>query len=79
MSGWLLEPTYWSWWLLGLVLIILEMLLPGTFMLWLGMAALGVELVVLLFPALDWLVAIKGFSHPPKLYRSEHTLQTIMR
>ena len=54
MTGWLLEPTYWSWWLLGLVLIILEMLLPGTFMLWLGMAALGVGLVVLLFPALDW-------------------------
>lgn len=54
MSGLLLEPTYWSWWLLGLVLIILEMLLPGTFMLWLGIAALGVGLVVLLLPALDW-------------------------
>jgi hypothetical protein len=56
MDGLLLEPSYWNWWLLGLVLIVIEMLVPGTFILWMGLAAVGVGLVALLFPALDWQV-----------------------
>ena len=54
MNGLLARSAYWDWWLLGLVLIILEMLLPGTFMVWLGSAALVVGLLVLLFPDLGW-------------------------
>lgn len=54
MSGPLAGPAYWDWWLLGFILIILEMLLPGTFMVWLGSAALVVGLLVLLFPTLGW-------------------------
>jgi membrane protein implicated in regulation of membrane protease activity len=50
----LLEPVYWNWWLLGLGLIIVEILVPGTFFLWIGIAALCVGLVVFLFPALIW-------------------------
>ncbi len=49
----LLEPTYWNWWLLALVLIILEMVVPGTFLLWSGIAALLVGLLVWLIPALS--------------------------
>ena len=60
MSALLLEPPYWNWWLLGLLLIILEVVLPGTFLLWLGIAALLTGLVVLLAPTLSgpfqWLV-----------------------
>jgi membrane protein implicated in regulation of membrane protease activity len=54
MGGLLLELTYWNWWLLGLVLIIVEMLVPGTFILWMGLAAVGLGFIVLLFPALSW-------------------------
>jgi membrane protein implicated in regulation of membrane protease activity len=54
MGSLVLEPTYWNWWLLGLVLIVVEMLVPGTFILWMGLAAFGVGLIVLLFPALSW-------------------------
>ena len=54
MKVFLLEPVYWNWWILGLVLIIAEMLAPGTFMLWLGMAALTTGLMVWLFPAIGW-------------------------
>lgn len=54
MTDLLLEPAYWNWWLLGLGLIIVEILVPGTFFLWIAIAALGVGLVVFLFPALIW-------------------------
>lgn len=53
MSRMLLEPVYWNWWLLGLTLILLEMLVPGVFLLWIGLAALGTGLVVMLLPELS--------------------------
>jgi LPXTG-motif cell wall-anchored protein len=54
------QPAYWHWWLLGLALIVVEILVPGTFVLWLGIAALGVGVLVFLFPSLggqtQWLL-----------------------
>jgi membrane protein implicated in regulation of membrane protease activity len=44
VSGWLLEPIYWNWWLLGVVLMIIEAIAPGFFFLWMGVAALLVGL-----------------------------------
>ncbi len=41
--------TPWGWLGLGVVLIVLEALLPGTFMLWLGLAALGTGLTTLIW------------------------------
>jgi len=41
----------WNWLILGLILIGIEMLAPGVFMLWLGLAALLVGLVSF---AVDW-------------------------
>lgn len=43
----------WFWWGFALALFALEALLPGTFMLWLGFAALGTGLVHLVAPGLD--------------------------
>jgi membrane protein implicated in regulation of membrane protease activity len=57
-----LEPAYWNWWLLGLVLIIIEVLVPGVFFLWIGIAALGVGLLLLLFPALNWQLQLLLFG-----------------
>ncbi|MCP5423656.1 MAG: NfeD family protein [Gammaproteobacteria bacterium] len=48
------DPAYWHWWLLGLALIVIEILAPGTFVLWMGIGALGVGLLVFLFPGLPW-------------------------
>ncbi len=53
MTRLLLEPVYWNWWLLGLALILLEMLIPGVFLLWIGLAALGTGLAVMLLPGLS--------------------------
>ncbi|MEZ5582943.1 MAG: NfeD family protein [Candidatus Competibacteraceae bacterium] len=56
------QPAYWHWWLLGLALIVVEILVPGTFILWLGIAALGVGVLVFLFPELSWQVQWLSFA-----------------
>lgn len=54
MNAWLLEPTYWNWWLLGVVLMAIEAIVPGFFFLWMGIAALLVGLVLIVLPELAW-------------------------
>jgi inner membrane protein len=54
----------WSWFIAGGLLLILEILAPGVFMLWLGLAALSVGLISLV---VDWpwqaqFVAFAAFS-----------------
>ncbi|MCB1881580.1 MAG: NfeD family protein [Gammaproteobacteria bacterium] len=51
---WLENAVYWHWWVLGVVLIILETFSPGVFFIWMGVAAAAVGLVMLLFPDLGW-------------------------
>lgn len=45
--------TYWQWWLLAGVLLIVEVLAPGTFFLWLALAAGAVGLSMLLYPGMS--------------------------
>ncbi|MEK6662341.1 MAG: NfeD family protein [Pseudomonadota bacterium] len=45
--------TYWQWWVLAAVLLIVEVLAPGTFFLWLAVAAGVVGLSVMLYPAMS--------------------------
>jgi membrane protein implicated in regulation of membrane protease activity len=42
----------WFWWAMAVGLLALEALLPGTFMLWLGFAALGTGVVHFVVPGL---------------------------
>ncbi|HUG61272.1 MAG TPA: NfeD family protein [Methylomirabilota bacterium] len=39
----------WSWWLFGLVLAILEIIVPGTFFIWFAVAAIVTGTIALLF------------------------------
>ncbi len=39
----------WSWWVAGLVLLAAEMVVPGFFLVWIGLAALAVGVLSLLF------------------------------
>ena len=39
----------WAWWVLGIVLLILEVLLPGVFLVWIGIAAILTGALSLLF------------------------------
>ena len=45
---------WWHWCLFGLVLVLLEMLLPGVFLLWFGIGALATGGLVRLFSVADW-------------------------
>jgi len=38
----------WSWWVLGVVLLILEIVVPGVFLFWIGLAAIATGLLSLL-------------------------------
>ena len=50
----------WSWWILGLVLLGIEVLLPGFFFLWFGVAAIliGVSALLIDWP---WQLQVVGF------------------
>ena len=45
---------FWSWIILGALLLALELAAPGAFMMWLGLSALLVGVLSFLFPNLTW-------------------------
>jgi len=53
--------TVWGWFVLAAVLIGLEMLLPGIFLIWLGLAAAATGIIGLFLP-LSWPVALLIFA-----------------
>jgi membrane protein implicated in regulation of membrane protease activity len=51
----------WTWVVAGLILLALEVVLPGTFFLWFGVSAIVVGIVALIFPAIAWQAEVIGF------------------
>ncbi|MBY0381681.1 MAG: NfeD family protein [Xanthobacteraceae bacterium] len=51
----------WSWLVLGLVLMAIEAVAPGAFMMWLGLAAFLVGALAFAFPA-QWQMQIVAFA-----------------
>ena len=51
---WIATLDFWSWWILGLLLVILEVFAPSTVFLWLGISAGLVGVVAWLFPEMRW-------------------------
>lgn len=50
-SPWIVSLGHWNWFIAAAVLFLIELMVPGTFMMWLGLAALmvgGLSLVI------DW-------------------------
>lgn len=56
------QPDFWHWWILGLGLIILETVLPGTFFLWMGISALALGILAWLIPAMGWETQLMLFA-----------------
>lgn len=54
MSALLTSLVYWHWFILGVVLMAAEALLPGSFLIWFGAGALATGILVFLAPALPW-------------------------
>jgi len=50
----LTELNSWHWGIIAVVLIIMEVFAPGAFMIWLGIAAATVSVVMLLVPDVSW-------------------------
>jgi membrane protein implicated in regulation of membrane protease activity len=48
--------VHYGWWLLALVLIGAELMLPGFFMLWIGIAAAAMGLILMFLPELSFLM-----------------------
>ena len=55
-------PTFWQWWILGLVLVILEVFAPGAFLIWIGISAGLVGLLVLFVPGVPWQLQVLMFG-----------------
>lgn len=53
---------FWHWWILGVILLGLEIVLPGTFFLWMGAAAGVVGLVMLFVPGFAWEGQVLAFA-----------------
>lgn len=51
----------WTWWILGLILLAVEVMAPGFFFLWFGIAAILIGISALLI-AWPWQLQIVGFG-----------------
>jgi membrane protein implicated in regulation of membrane protease activity len=51
----------WTWWVIAGILLLVELLLPGVFLMWLGLAAAIIG-VIDLFADLSWQVEIAAFA-----------------
>jgi len=56
------SATYWHWWVLGVILVVLEVFSPGAFFLWMAISAGIVGLATLLLPELGWEIQILIFA-----------------
>ncbi len=59
---WLDNATYWHWWVLGVILIVLEVFSPGAFFLWMGVSAGIVGAILFVSPDIGWEIQIIIFA-----------------
>lgn len=80
----LTQLNFWHWWVAAVVFAILEVFAPGTFLLWLGVAAGLTGFVLLLWPGMAWelqyllfavlsVASIVGWMY----YRKKHPLREV--
>ena len=62
MDGFFTALQYWHWLIVGVSFIVIEVLLPGTFFLWMGVSAGVTGLLLLALPDFDWRYQMLVFS-----------------
>ncbi len=60
--SWTSDITHWHWWVLGVVLVILEIFSPAAFFLWMGIAAGLVGFLLLAVPDVGWVSQVLAFA-----------------
>ncbi len=58
----LFAPDFWHWWIFAVALIIIEILAPAFFALWLGVAAFITGLAVYFLPEIQWEYQVFTFA-----------------
>lgn len=53
---------FWHWWIAAALLLVLEMLAPGTIFLWLGVSAVVVGFLFWLIPSMSWEIQVVIFA-----------------
>ena len=56
------EFVYWDWWAIAVFLLIVEVLAPGMFFLWMAQASLVTGILLFFFPAMGWEIQLFIFS-----------------
>lgn len=56
------DIVFWHWWGFGAFLLIVELLVPGMFFLWMAEAAVVTGLLLLIIPTLGWEYQLISFS-----------------
>lgn len=56
------EFGHWHWWVIGILLAILEVFAPGVVFIWLGLAAIVTGGLAFLVPGLDWTLQFVVFG-----------------
>ncbi len=59
---WINDIIYWHWLILAVTLIILEILMPGAYFLWMGISAAAVGGAMFIFPEMPLLTQILIFA-----------------
>lgn len=54
--------NHWSWWILAVLLLVLEAFAPGTFFMWMGFSAVVVGMLVLVSPDMVWEYQVLTFA-----------------
>ena len=62
MSELLQSIVFWHWWVLGVALLVLELLAPGSFFLWLAVASGFTGVAKLVAPGLGWELQLVLFA-----------------
>jgi membrane protein implicated in regulation of membrane protease activity len=57
-----LEIVFWNWWVLALILLVVELLAPGFFFLWMAASGFVTGCLLLLVPAIDIKLQVFIFS-----------------
>lgn len=58
----LLDPVWWNWYLLGVLLMLLELVVPGAIIVWFGVGALATGFITELFGGMYWPIQLVLFS-----------------
>jgi hypothetical protein len=62
MADYFSTLLFWHWWVLGLALAVVEMVAPGFFLLWIGLAAGATGVILLILPGLSWQIQFLIFG-----------------